>query len=186
RALVHLDEPGEHWLGAAVVGRHRVSVDGLEVSASEHRVGDEVVLDSSANMPIAQGLAVHVSEARDVLIEATAQNVDAGGLGVFARASFHHQKPSPSAENLITEAVEHAAASDLALVVVGTNEEVESEGWDRRDLTLPGAQNTLVEAVLARRPDAVIIVNAGAPVELPWLHRASTVLWAWLPGQEFS
>jgi len=68
-------------------------------------------------------------------------------------------------------------------VIVGTNEQVESEGWDRTDLDLPGDQNALVEAVLAVRPDAVVAVNAGAPVVLPWLGTARTVVWMWFPGQ---
>ncbi|MBT2498603.1 glycoside hydrolase family 3 protein [Agromyces sp. ISL-38] len=186
RTVVRLEEPGWHWLGAAVVGRHRVSIDGIEVSRSEDRVGEEAVLDSSANNPAAAGHAIHVDVPRDVLIDVTAQNVDAGGLGVFARAGLHHRVPGPSADALIAEAVEHAVTSDLVVVVIGTNEDIESEGWDRPDLALPGAQNRLVDAVLAVRPDAVVVVNAGAPVELPWLHRASTVLWAWLPGQEFA
>ena len=53
-----------------------------------------------------------------------------------------------------------------------------------RTSQLPGRQNELVEAVLDADPDAVIVVNAGAPVILPWLARAKTVLWAWFPGQE--
>ncbi|WP_082590418.1 beta-glucosidase [Agromyces sp. Soil535] len=186
RAVVHLTEPGEHWLGVAVVGRHRVSIDGIDVATSDVRVGEEAVLDSSANNPRAVGRSILIDAPCDVLIDATVQNVDAGGLGVFARAGLHHREPGPSAEALIAEAVENAEASDLAILVVGTNEDVESEGWDRADLTLPGAQNQLVEAVLAARPDALVVVNSGAPVELPWLHRAYAVVWAWLPGQEFA
>ena len=61
---------------------------------------------------------------------------------------------------------------------------MESEGFDRRSLSLPGRQDELVERVLAVAPDAVIVINAGSPVLLPWLAQAKTVLWAWFPGQE--
>jgi beta-glucosidase len=186
RAIVPLVEPGEHWLGAAVVGSHRVLIDGAEVARSDQRVGEETVLDSSANNPRAIGRSIQIELPREITVEITTQKVDAGGLGVFARASIHQRVPGPSPDALITAAVQSARASDLVVVIVGTNEDVESEGWDRANLELPGTQNELVEAVLAVRPDAIIVVNAGAPVELPWLHRASIVLWAWLPGQEFA
>jgi beta-glucosidase len=81
-------------------------------------------------------------------------------------------------------AVELAAASDVAVVVVGTTEEVESEGFDRDDLTLPGRQDELVRAVVAANPRTVVVVNAGAPVLLPWADEVPAVLLVWFPGQE--
>ena len=67
---------------------------------------------------------------------------------------------------------------------VGTTDEIESEGFDRTDLKLPGRQNELVSAVAAANPHTVVVVNAGAPVEMPWRAEVPAVLWAWLPGQE--
>ncbi len=78
-----------------------------------------------------------------------------------------------------------AAAADVAVVVVGTTEEVESEGWDRTGLDLPGDQDELVRAVLAVQPRTVVVVNAGAPVLLPWYEQARCVVWGWLGGQEW-
>ncbi|HEY6737328.1 MAG TPA: glycoside hydrolase family 3 C-terminal domain-containing protein, partial [Actinopolymorphaceae bacterium] len=78
-----------------------------------------------------------------------------------------------------------AAAADVAVVVVGTSAEIESEGVDRESLALPGRQNELVDRVLEVNPRTVVVVNAGAPVELPWADRAPAVLLSWFPGQEF-
>lgn len=186
RTIVRLAEPGEHWIGVATIGHHRITIDGVEVSRSDRFVGEEAVLDSSANNPEAVGRTVVVDAPCDVFIDAVVQNVDAGGLGVFARASLHHLPPGPSRQELFADAVEAARTHDKVIVVVGTNEDIESEGWDRPHLALPGPQDELVDAVLNARPDAIVVVNAGSPVELPWLHRAQTVLWAWLPGQEFA
>jgi beta-glucosidase len=69
--------------------------------------------------------------------------------------------------------------------VVGTTEEVESEGFDRDSLALPGRQDELVERVAAVNPRTVVVVNSGAPVLLPWIGRVPAVLVAWFPGQEF-
>ncbi len=84
----------------------------------------------------------------------------------------------------LERAVTEAAAADVA-VVVGTTEEVESEGFDRSDLALPGRQDELVARVAAVNPRTVVVVNAGAPVLLPWADDVAAVLLAWFPGQEF-
>jgi beta-glucosidase len=77
-----------------------------------------------------------------------------------------------------------AAESDVAVVVVGTTEQIESEGFDRDSLALPGRQDDLVRAVSAANPRTIVVVNSGAPVELPWLDEVAAVLLAWFPGQE--
>ena len=69
--------------------------------------------------------------------------------------------------------------------MVGTTEEVESEGFDRRRLALPGRQDELVRRVAAVNRRTVVVVNAGAPVLLPWADEVAAVLLAWFPGQEF-
>ena len=85
----------------------------------------------------------------------------------------------------LAHAVADAAAADLAVVVVGTTEEVESEGFDRTSLALPGRQDELVHRVAAARPETVVVVNAGAPVLMPWRDEVAATLLAWFPGQEF-
>ncbi|MFF9812393.1 glycoside hydrolase family 3 C-terminal domain-containing protein [Streptomyces sp. NPDC014006] len=95
-----------------------------------------------------------------------------------------HQAPQRDPEELIAEAVEAARAADTAVVVVATTERVESEGFDRTDLALPGRQDDLVRAVAAANPDTVVVVNSGSPVELPWRDQVAAVLLSWFPGQE--
>jgi len=151
---------------------------------SDPIVGAEVVLDSSVNSPAAAGVTVAVRTPRSILLEADLQVVDTSGYGRFVRAALRHRPPAMSVDEEIDEAVAAAREADVVVVIVGTNDEVESEGWDRTSLSLPGRQDVLVERVLAARPDAIVVVNAGAPVLLPWLERAQTVLWTWFPGQE--
>jgi beta-glucosidase len=83
------------------------------------------------------------------------------------------------------QAVALAAGAEVAVVVVGTTEEVESEGFDRDSLALPGRQDDLVRAVATVNPRTVVVVNAGAPVLMPWADDVAAVLLAWFPGQEF-
>ncbi|MCV2393529.1 glycoside hydrolase family 3 C-terminal domain-containing protein [Actinotalea sp. M2MS4P-6] len=182
-AVVRLPEPGDHLLEVGTVGRHRVLADGVLVTADDRPVGAEVVLDSSINSP--DGCPITVVGPAEVRLTATAQVVSSG-FGSAARAALRHRRPDEDVDAEIAAAVEAAATVDsgAVVVVVGTNDEVESEGWDRTSLALPGRQDELVERILDVAPDAVVVVNAGAPVLLPWLDRARTVLWTWFPGQD--
>lgn len=183
-ADVRLDEPGRHELGIGTVGRHVIRIDGAVVSSSVDLVGAEVILASQHNNPVADLADVIVQAARTVRVDAQLQVVHPVGYDSFVRGSLVHRLPGPTADEELGHAVELAASADLVVVAVGTTEEVESEGYDRRSLALPGNQDELVRRVLAANRRTIVIVNAGAPLVLPWYADAGTVLWAWLGGQE--
>lgn len=92
---------------------------------------------------------------------------------------------APVPEGLLARAADAARLADTTVLVLGTNADWETEGTDRTDMQFPGDQNALAEAVLDADPDAIIVVNAGAPMEMPWFERANVLIWAWFPGQEF-
>jgi beta-glucosidase len=77
-----------------------------------------------------------------------------------------------------------AGSSDAVVLVVGTTEEWESEGFDRDSLALPADQDDLIERVLARNPRTVVVVNAGSPVAMAWADQVPAILQSWLAGQE--
>ncbi len=86
----------------------------------------------------------------------------------------------------LADAVAAAAAADVAIVVVGTNDDWETEGEDRTFLGLPGEQDQLIEAVVAANPRTVVVVNTGSPVLMPWADEVPAALHCWLGGQEMS
>jgi beta-glucosidase len=91
----------------------------------------------------------------------------------------------PEIADGIAAAVTAAKSADVAIVVVGTNEAWESEGRDRKTVTLPGRQDELVERVAAVNRKTIVVVNAGCPMDLPWADKVAAVIYAWMPGQEF-
>ena len=95
------------------------------------------------------------------------------------------EAPHGTDDEEMEAAVALAAGSDVAVVVVGTTAEVESEGFDRTSLALPGRQDELVRKVAAANPRTVVVVNSGAPVLLPWADDVGAVLLTWFGGQEF-
>lgn len=92
--------------------------------------------------------------------------------------------PAGDAFAALADAVAAARAADVAVVVVGTTEQSESEGHDRESLDLPDGQDALVRAVVRANPRTVVVVNAGGPLALPWHTGAPALLLAWFPGQE--
>jgi beta-glucosidase len=81
----------------------------------------------------------------------------------------------------INAAVAAAKAASTAVVVV--SDDTETEAADRFSLSLPSAQDELVSAVAAANPHTVVVVNAGAPVAMPWLSQVAAVVDAWYPGE---
>ena len=94
-------------------------------------------------------------------------------------------KPVPDA-GMMDRAVAAAGSADAVIVIVGTNNDWETEGHDRHSLDLPGDQAELIERVCAANPNVVVVVNAGAPITTAWAAEAPAVLQAWFGGQEMA
>jgi beta-glucosidase len=97
---------------------------------------------------------------------------------------------SNEARDGFDEAVELAARSDVAVMVMGdkaglTDDCTSGESRDVASLDLPGVQEDLVRAVIATGTPVVLVLVAGRPLGSAWLHEhCAAVLMAWLPGQE--
>ncbi|MGH7101699.1 MAG: glycoside hydrolase family 3 C-terminal domain-containing protein, partial [Acetobacteraceae bacterium] len=81
----------------------------------------------------------------------------------------------------LAHAGEVARQSAVAIVVL--SDHTESEAADRPNLALPSAEDELVQTVAAANPRTVVVIDAGAPVAMPWLGRVAAILDAWYPGQ---
>jgi beta-glucosidase len=95
-----------------------------------------------------------------------------------------HRHPAPP--DLLDRAIAVARDADAVVVVVGTNDDWESEGHDRDTMDLPGRQDELVARAVAANPNTVVVVNTGAPVAMPWADDAPAVLQSWFGGQEMA
>jgi beta-glucosidase len=84
----------------------------------------------------------------------------------------------------IEAAVVAARAAEVAIVVIGTDADWETEGEDRTNMSLPGRQDELVSRVAAVNPRTVVVLNTGAAVTMPWVDEVAAVLQIWFPGEE--
>ncbi|WP_406447005.1 glycoside hydrolase family 3 C-terminal domain-containing protein [Streptomyces sp. NBC_01613] len=177
-------ESGSHVFGTSGSGGFTLVVDG-EVLFDGVQVCDvedpleaffgsptrHGTVELTAGQPVAVSLTYTVPDHEDAVI----QIID---------FTLVHGEPQRDADELIEEAVAVAAASEVAVVVVATTERVESEGFDRTSLRLPGRQDELVARVAAANPRTMVVVNSGSPVELPWRDDVAAILLSWFPGQE--
>ncbi|MET8700814.1 glycoside hydrolase family 3 C-terminal domain-containing protein [Kitasatospora sp. NPDC004723] len=176
---------GTHQLAVRGVGRFRLEADGEPLFDGLLLPEGEDPAAAFLNPP-EHRVELTLAEGRPVTVTLTYTMPEAGGFAGFGLVSFAlgHAAPSASPEELIEQAVAAARAAEVAVVVVGTTEEVESEGVDRAGLRLPGRQDELVARVAAANPRTVVVVNAGAPVLMPWRDSVAAVLLGWFPGQQ--
>ena len=181
--------------GATITGTFTPSSSGdwelsvRAVGAVSLRVDGEVVIDlpepETGGAFFALGSAEHratvtLEEGRRYAIEVdyaeAPEHTTARGLAIGAG-------PVPAAGG-IERAAAAAAAADVAVVLVGTDDDWETEGEDRTGLALPGEQDALVATVAAANERTIVVLNTGSPVTMPWLDDVAAVLQIWFPGQE--
>jgi beta-glucosidase len=85
--------------------------------------------------------------------------------------------------DLIEAAVRQAASYDTVVVFAGLTDMAESEGGDRREMSLPRGQLALLEALIRAGKHPVVVLFGGSPVELPFAEDAAAILYLVLPGQ---
>ena len=183
--LIRATEAGTYQLGVTGIGRFRLLADDgvlFDETLTVRRgadVGETLMAPpvKLAPLDLAAGQSVAVRLEHEVHTSPIA------GFGTFFQLLL--EVPHGTDDEELQAAVALAASSDVAVVVVGTTAEVESEGFDRTSLALPGRQDELVRRVAAATPRTVVVVNSGAPVLMPWAGEVAAVLLTWFGGQEF-
>lgn len=85
----------------------------------------------------------------------------------------------------LARAVELAAASDVAVVVLGEWQNMIGEAASRSTLDIPGRQLELLEAVAATGTPVVVLVMNGRPLDLQRVAELSpAILDVWYPGSQ--
>ncbi|MDN3496826.1 glycoside hydrolase family 3 C-terminal domain-containing protein [Planococcus sp. APC 4015] len=178
------DDTGEIQLGFAGANPGRLFVDG-ELVLDDSPVIEGTDLGAAFLNPPSMTAAVAVTAGVpvDVRVEFTRETGGPLSGALSATLGIAPEKTDPA--ELIARAVAAAAAAEVAVVVVGTNSKVESEGYDRENLDLPGRQDDLVRAVAATGTPTIVVVNAGSPVALPWADQVDAILQGYFGGQEF-
>jgi beta-glucosidase len=171
------DVSGAWQLGLESAGRAVLRLDGAVVVDNSEPVRGSGFYGAGSE-PVEVTIDLAAGHPYDLVVEIWPRSSSSPIMGARMGAS------PPDTGDEFERAVAAAAEADVAVVVVGSNGQWESEGHDRPDLSLPGRQRELVDAVLEANPRTVVVVNAGSPVEMPWAERAGAVLMTWYPGEE--
>jgi len=176
-------EAGVHLFGGGGTGTFEIFIDNTLEKSGQTSFDAEALLEALLSPPqihvekfleMGQSIELSVCYSPSSLL---AWNVVSMTVG--------YRAPRLGDSEEMNFAVKLASQADAVVLVVGTTESVESEGYDRADLKLPGLQDELVRAVIAANPRTIVVVNSGAPVELPWLQQTAATLVTWFPGEEF-
>ncbi|SEL53711.1 beta-glucosidase [Rhodococcus maanshanensis] len=177
-------ESGSHSFGTKGLGQFTLTVGGETLFDGDQALESFDPFELFFGAPKDRGAVELVAgEPVEVALRHTPVKMEGSPIDIVS-FSLGHRDPQRDPEELMAEAVEAARQADVAVVVVATTEQVESEGFDRTTLNLPGRQDELVTRVAAANPRTVVVVNAGSPVEMPWRDEVAAVLLSWFPGQE--
>jgi beta-glucosidase len=176
------ESDGPIQLGFASSKAGRVFVDGVLVLDDRPPLPDDPAVALLAPSSVTAPIEARADRALVLRAEFDLRSDDALPGAAAITLGLAPMRVDP--RELIDRAVALARETDVALVVVGTSAAVESEGFDRTSLDLPGHQDELVRAVAAVNPRTVVVVNAGSPVLLPWRNEVAAVLLGYFGGQE--
>ena len=168
-------EAGEYVLALTRDGAARLKLDG------------RVILDAWTSAAAVTGEKMDTAR---VTLEAGARHlieIDHRPAADGGRLLFGWRLPSRrpiTPEQLAARAGEADAVLFFTGNRLGHGRALEGEGADRPSLALPEGDDEAVAAVLSARPDTVVINQSGAPVALPWIHGAATLVQYWFSGME--
>ncbi len=147
-------------------GKYRLTIDGQTIV-------DHAEIPTSA---LAQAVLALTQGFHKVVLEVLgAPQFGEGALkiGIVAEGAFVDQS-----------AIDLARRADVAIVAVGYNPDIETEGADRA-FQLPPGQDELIEKIAAVNPNTIVTVTAGGGVDASrWIDRVAALLENWYPGQE--
>ena len=182
------EEDGIYDFGVTVVGTGRLLVDG------------EVVVDNTKNQR--QGSAffgngtveekgskeLKAGQTYKIVLEfgsAPTSDLDQRGVVIFGPGGFRFgASRRVSQEELISKAVEAAAKAEQVVIFAGLTSEWETEGYDRDHMDLPPGSDEMITRVLEANPNAVVVIQSGTPVTMPWEKKTKALLQAWFGGNE--
>ncbi|KAL1860741.1 hypothetical protein VTK73DRAFT_7200 [Phialemonium thermophilum] len=187
RTVLTAEKSATLELGLCVIGRGKLSVDGDELidlwTQHPEKTLPTPMFDQSSMEVVAE---LDVEAGRRYAISILLKNEGAvPGVGALQAGGLRvgcYEKVDPA--RALREAIELARQVDVPIVVAGLNADYESEAVDRTTLALPPAVDELIAEVLQANPNTIVVTQAGSPIAMPWLDRASTLVHAWFGGQE--
>lgn len=187
---------GLHTFEISSVGNARLYINDVLLIDNYNWTTTGETFYSFGSIPKRASLPMLAGEPHTVRLEASTKAIPKGSttdddpihvFGVQPSVRLGFMEEVKSETQLIDDAVLAATEADIVIVIIGLNDEWESEGYDRSSMLLPGAQDELVWRLLEEsgKGEEIVIVNqSGSPVHMPWAREAGAVVQTWYGGQE--
>lgn len=182
------EEDGTYALGLTVEGTARLFVDGklLVDNATTQRPGPSFfgagTVEERAKIELKAKQAYTIKVEFGTAPTSTSKRPGTVSFGPGGLRVGGCKCLDPEAE--ISKAVQLASKCKQTVIFAGLNGDWESEGYDRPDMDSPPNVDKLISKVLIANPNAVIVIQSGTPVAMPWADDAKAILQAWYGGNE--
>jgi beta-glucosidase len=161
-------------------------------AASLHQGGYSRSPGDGNSVTILEGIRAYVGNKANVLYAEGCKITHTKREGWYAWYEDEVAQPDPKAEAAsIKEAADIANKSNVAIVVVGENENTNREAWndkhlgDRDSLDLLGSQEALVKAVVETGTPTVVLLINGRPLSINYIkENVTAILEGWYLGEQ--
>ncbi|CAE6432184.1 unnamed protein product [Rhizoctonia solani] len=188
------DVTGKYEFGAAATGLVDVYVDGKKIIDNSTKPVPGHVFFMTGTVEVCNTVELTAGKPVEIKLQFTSPvaarargftQIGAGSLSLEGRGGCRWGGGRAFGDDQgIKEAVDLAKKVDKVVLVVGLNNDWESEGYDRDHMELPRATNRLVSAVLEANKNTTVVVISGTPVAMPWADTASTIVQSFYAGGE--
>jgi len=102
----------------------------------------------------------------------------------FPESEILPEPPNADEQQMIAEAATMAKSADVAIVVLGEDNNLVGEGYSRTSLDLPGHQLDLLKAIQATGKPVVLVLINGRPLTINWADRhVPAIIESWFSGE---
>ena len=178
KATITPEISGKHELRLVQSGKTRIRINNeviIDATEGDYGKGDDFFGMGSAEITA----EIDLQAGREVPIE-----IEFSSEGAILMLGCRIGLKPIMERDLLQEAEDLAAKSDVAVVIVGTNDDWETEGRDRDSFFLPGDQVELIERVSLANSKTIVVVNTGGPHDMTWIDTPNAVLNIGFAGQE--
>ncbi len=123
------------------------------------------------------------------------KNIAGNNVKVTYAQGYNVVRGAKADAKLIAEAVAAAKNADVVIYVGGwvhgydykvwSDNAYDAEDTDKPDMNFPFGQDEVIKAVLAAKPNAIMVLTGSGPIDMTqWVDKAKTIVQFWYPGME--
>jgi beta-glucosidase len=144
-----------------------------------------VAVDHDQSVTVLEGFKTAVGDQAEIVYAKGSNFVDDPDLDSWINWGEERMDTKRSPEELRKEAVATASKCDVIVAVMGEAAEMSGESSSRSDISLPGSQKALLEALLKTGKPVVLVLFTGRPLTMTWEQaNIPAILNVWFGGTE--